>query len=253
VLGFDIPLEYEETDYASYFERARIMTDSIGIDLIPVSTNFRELDDWWEHCFVAGVASVMQLFKSFYRGGMLAGDYFQYHLDTKDILVGTSVFTDGWLGSDAFPIQHDGADKSRIEKVITLSEWPEALKHIRVCWQGLEKDRNCCRCQKCIQSILYFRCSGITESECFPLPLKGEDIATIRYQKNIYRVFSREIIDLARERGIQDPWVDALEDSLKPPTNVEKEMNATPSSQPGDGKGFQWDFLAYLRRYLTRT
>jgi hypothetical protein len=248
VLGFDIPLESENTDYASAFERARIMTDSIGIELIPVATNFRELGDWWEHAFATGLASVLHLFKSYHSGGMLAGDSQQYQLDTKEIAFGTSPFFDTWLGSDMFQIHQDGADKSRIQKVEALSEWPEAMRNIRVCWQGQRLDRNCCRCQKCICNMLLFRILERDIPQCFPLPLTEQDLRSIKYSDEAQRIASRKVVKTARDRGIRDSWVDALEDSLKPHVPEVKEASSTAPPQP-DGARWNnaWGILRKLR------
>jgi hypothetical protein len=225
VLGFDIPLRLEQADYKRAFERARIMTDSIGIELISVSTNFRELDDWWEHAFPSGLTSILKIFQGYYGGGMLASDSYQYHFNSKDISFGSNPFVDGWLGSGSFPIHHDGAEASRIEKIEALHSWPEAMQHIRLCWQGEQMDRNCCRCQKCIGSMLYFRVAGLPTPDCFPIPLEDEDIRSISYFDEPSRASSKRIIKMARDRGVHDSWVDALEDSLKLPP---QEMNTPP-------------------------
>ena len=129
VLGFDIPLEDEYTYYRNAFERSRIVTDSIGVELLSVATNFRALDDWWEFAYASALTSVQKLFQVHYSGGMLASGSSQYHINTAQIRFGSNPFIDGWLGSDAFPIFHDGADKTRLDKVNAVSQWPEALQH----------------------------------------------------------------------------------------------------------------------------
>lgn len=228
VLGFDIPLHLEQADYTRAFERARIMTDSIGIELISVSTNFRELDDWWEHAYPAGLTSVFKIFQGYYAGGMIASGSHKHHFNSDHFSFGSNPFIDGWLGSGSFSIHHDGADVSRFEKIKALSPWPEAMRHIRLCWQGEKMDRNCCRCQKCIGSMLYFRVAGLPTPECFPIPLEDEDIRSMTYFDEPSRASSQRIIRMARDRDIQDSWVDALEDSLNPPP---QETNKPPQAK----------------------
>ena len=228
VLGFDIPLRLEQADYKRAFDRARIMTDSIGIELISVSTNFRELDDWWEHAYPAGLASVFKIFQGYYAGGMIASGSHQHLFNSNHFTHGSIPFIDGWLGSGSFPIHHDGAEVSRIEKIKVLSPWPEAMQHIRLCWQGEKMDRNCCRCQKCIGSMLYFRVAGLPTPECFPIPLEDEDIRSMTHFNGASRASSQRIIRMARDRGIHDPWVDALDDSLKA---LPQETNTPPKAK----------------------
>jgi hypothetical protein len=215
VLGFDIPLGSEQGDYKSAFEKAKIMTDSIGIELISVVTNFRELDDWWEHAYPAGLASVEKLFQGYYAGGLIAGDSAQYNFNSAQIGFASNPFIDGWLGSRSFSVYHDGADKTRLDKVIAMKDWPEALKHVRICWQGDHLDRNCCKCQKCIGSMLYFLLAGIPIPECFPQPLQDDDIRSITYFDEASRASSQKIVRMAREQGITESWVQALEYSLR--------------------------------------
>jgi len=231
VLGFDIPLGSEQGDYKSAFEKAKIMTDSIGIELLSVVTNFRELDDWWEHAYPAGLASVEKLFQGYYAGGLIAGDSAQYNFNSAQIGFASNPFIDGWLGSRSFSVYHDGADKTRLDKVIAMKDWPEALKQMRICWQGVQMDRNCCKCQKCIMTMLYYRLAGLPIPECFPIPLEDDDIRYVKYHDEATRGFNRKLINMAKERGITESWVRALEDSLtvapketKPPVDNSRMM-----------------------------
>ena len=233
VLGFDIPLEYEETDYASYFERARVMTDSIGIDLIPVSTNFRELDDWWEHAYGTAIASVFHIFKNRFGGGMIASDFQQYNLDYRHVDYGSNVFIDPWLGGSDFKIHHDGSDRNRLQKIEAVVQWSEAMKHIRVCWQGDKYDRNCCRCSKCIVTSMRFRILGMQVPDCFPSPLTDDELRSIDFFNEAERVSIRRLVKDARDRGITDSWVDALEESLKPAAVAHTPVEPTKPLQDG--------------------
>ena len=241
VLGFDIPLESENTDYASAFERARIMTDSIGIDLIPVSTNFRELDDWWEHAYGTAIASVFHIFKNRFGAGMIASDFQQFNLDHREVHYGSNVFIDPWLGGAGFTIHHDGADRNRLQKIEAVAQWPEALKHVRVCWEGEKHDRNCCKCVKCITNIFRFKVLGLKIPDCFPAPPTDQGLRYLKYFNEGERQSIRRLIKDAEDRGIRDSWVDALEYSLKP-ARQDAEHDSTKDDLPRHG------FLKRLQR-----
>jgi len=213
VHGFDIPLE--DGAYRRASENARAMLLSIGMELIPVATNFRALGDDWEDAFGAALASCLGLLRGRFAAGVIASSYAYSYLT---IAYGSTPLADHLFSSRSFPIIHDGAGFTRLEKTRAVARWPEALERLRVCWEGAERDRNCCRCQKCITNIIYFRIAGVERLPCFPLALEDERIAAIPHRDAAMAESTRRLIAVARENGIRASWVEALEASLgKPP------------------------------------
>jgi hypothetical protein len=85
------------------------------------------------------------------------------------------------LSTDAFQIIHDGAGVDRIDKVRQISQWAEARQYVRVCWVGYQKDRNCCRCQKCVANILIIRLIGQGSFPAFPSDISDWEILRLKY------------------------------------------------------------------------
>ena len=48
------------------------------------------------------------------------------------------------MGNKYFSIIYDGAEERRIGKARLITQWSEAMKYLRVCWQGEQNDVNCC-------------------------------------------------------------------------------------------------------------
>jgi hypothetical protein len=128
---------------------------------------------------------------------------------------GSNPVTDGLLSSDAFKIVHDGASFTRIDKVNEIANWPEALRYLRVCWQGEQKDRNCGRCEKCIRTILNFRVLGFGLPSCFEQDVSDQQILALKGLDSVAIAFFSDILSAAKAASIRKPWVYALKKCLK--------------------------------------
>jgi hypothetical protein len=211
VHGFDIPLDQVDT-FSRAAERSQSMLDSLKIEFIPVATNFRELKLDWKDCFAAAAASCLSLFQGGYRNGLLGSS------EPYSSLVlpwGSNPVTDHLLSSESFRIIHDGAGFTRSEKIAEIARWPEAMRYLRVCWQGQRLDRNCGRCEKCIRTILNFRVNGIPLPESFDQDIGDLDILKIRGLNVPQLAELHQIASAARAAAISASWVRALERCIK--------------------------------------
>ena len=165
--GFDIWLD--EDNAASMYEGllggARTMLDSVGVACIPMSTNYHDLDTTWKHSHGSHLASGMHLLGARFDATMVADD--APH-SSQGRAGGDRPIGDPLLGREHFDVSSDGAEVLRYDKAALLSEWPEAMQHLRVCYQNPGSHTNCCRCQKCVRTILSFRVAGC------PLPPVGK-------------------------------------------------------------------------------
>jgi len=243
VQGFDIPLCDTYT-----FQRAasncKKMLKALSIQLITIATNFRELDNDWENSHGAAIASCLMLLGNGFSAGLIASS------EPYNNLVlpwGTNPVTDGLMSSDTFRIIHDGAAFTRSQKVRAISCWPQALRYMRVCWEGIEKDRNCGKCEKCIRTILNFRVAGLKLPPCFERDVTDEQISALRGLNPVQTAYFKEILSDARAACICEPWVGALQKCIK-----------RNQSTGGDNKS-RWrqiaktvGFRRRLRRLMTR-
>ncbi|HWP59923.1 MAG TPA: class I SAM-dependent methyltransferase [Candidatus Acidoferrales bacterium] len=207
VQGFDIPLN-QPYIFQRSLNRAKEMLDSLDVELIPVGTNFRELGLDWRHCFAAAAASCLSLFQKGHDAGLIASG------EPYSSLVlpwGSTPLTDHLLSSRSFEIVHDGAGFSRSEKVRVLAGWPEALRHLRVCWEGGQLDRNCGRCEKCIRTALNFRVNGMSLPESFQRDVTDAEIVRLRVSNRAQLSELKLILKAASEGSFsRESWAAAL-------------------------------------------
>lgn len=206
VHGFDIPLHQPEAFFRAA-QRASTMLNSVGpLPLIPMATNFREVVDvGWEEGHGVAIASALMMLQGGFRKGLIASGRSYDHLKLP---WGSTPLSDPCLSSQSFAIVHDGAAVDRFAKIEALLNWPEALEHLRVCWEGPVKDRNCCHCEKCIRNILAFRLAGAQPS-CFPESVSDRDIRRLRLRPSALDAMG-EILEVARKRQLRHSWVKAL-------------------------------------------
>lgn len=207
VHGFDIPLEQREVFDAAR-RKSQAILSSLGLDLIPVATNLRQIPQDWEDVFAAATASCLMLLQNGYDTGLI-GSSEPYH--SLVLPWGSNPVTDWMLSTPAFRIVHDGAAFSRIDKIRELAFWPEALKYLRVCWRGQQKDRNCGRCEKCIRTILDMRVVGLSLPECFEQDVSDSQILNLKKLNGPQRAEFNQILVAARAASINESWVRAVE------------------------------------------
>jgi hypothetical protein len=220
VHGFDIPLSDMEA-FAAAAARSERMLKSLGLELITIATNYREIDADWTCSHGAAIASCLHLFSTSFAEGLI-GQTFTYG-ELRYITEGVNALTDPLLSSDFFRIVPDGAAYKRSEKILTLSGWNEFLTDLRVCWEGPQKDRNCCACEKCMRNILTFRALGLGLPACFEHDIDDLQVRTLRLG-DPFRADIRYggLIKLADARGVTGPWLDILRKRLAAQRRAER-------------------------------
>ena len=158
-------------------------------------------------------ARCFRLFSRRFSEGLI-GQTFTYG-ELRHVAEGVNALTDPLLSSDSFQIVPDGAAFERADKIETMRDWDEFLRNARVCWQGPQKDRNCCRCEKCVRSILTFRALGLGLPPCFERDVSDQQIAALN-PGDVIRATIRyaDLGRLAQEHGAAGPWVGTLERTL---------------------------------------
>jgi hypothetical protein len=220
VHGFDIPLDQQEV-FAVAAKNSATMLSSIGMDLIPMATNFKEFrQDWidsygaqnWVDSHGAAIASCLIALQGGYSAGLIASSS-PYHRLT--LPWGSNPLTDPLFSSDSFRIVHDAASYIRREKIRAIAAWPEARRFLRVCYKGLQHDRNCGHCEKCIRTILSFRVMQLGLPECFERDVEDQQIEILEGLNGARLYYLEEILSLAQDSSIRDSWVSALEKCVK--------------------------------------
>jgi hypothetical protein len=212
VHGFDIPLADKET-FASAAARSTRILSSLGLDLFTVATNYRTIVADWDHSHAAAIASCLSLLSRDCTEGLI-GQTFTYR-ELRTVTEGVNALTDPLLSSDCFRIVPDGAAFKRSDKILAMRGWSEFLCDLRVCWEGPQKDRNCCNCEKCMRNILTFRVLGLGLPPCFERDIDDQQVRTLRLGDQARAdIRYGGVVRLAAERGVTGSWLRILEERL---------------------------------------
>jgi hypothetical protein len=116
------------------------------------------------------------------------------------------------LGSYGFTVIDDGGEFSRAEKVKVISEWPEAMQHLHVCFSAVSGGpHNCCRCEKCIRTMLAFRIAGCERPPAFPSEISDRQIREVRLGLSTRKKRWQQMAREASEAGLgQTGWARAI-------------------------------------------
>jgi hypothetical protein len=207
VHGFDIPLK-DRAGFAKAADHNRAMASSLGIPLFDVATTIRDLSLVWEHSYGAALAAALSIFSAGYGRGLIASSH-----QVKGNILGSHPETDPLFSSGSFEIVHDGAYVHKLDKSGVLKDWPEAMKHLRVCWEGKDPSVNCGCCEKCIRTILVFRAKGLFPS-CFSRDVSDEQVRTMKIPAANLNGTYIPLLNRLRESGIRGSWVTALEENV---------------------------------------
>ena len=186
------------------------MLDSLGLKLIRVATNFREINSHWGHCHGSAVASCLAIFQERFSFGLVAQT--MTYANNSISFEGVNPITDPLYSSDSFRLIPDGASDTRMAKMLSMRDWPEFLENVRVCWRHpTRKDENCCVCGKCVRTILQFRTAGMGLPPAFAQDVSDETIRRLRLGPRELRMTYEPILHEANRQGNDEPWVNALE------------------------------------------
>lgn len=175
VHGFDMPLSSERGN--RLFERAVAAVEPVakdaGVELITIRSNIREIDSetgFWVYQFHgAALASVAHALSGRIRRAIIgtSGGY-----DTLEPW-GSHPCTDSNFSSTQVQIVHDML-WPRFDKVKTIADWPVGMNHVRICNNHDQANMNCCRCNKCLRTMVMLLALGKLESaSSFPMKKIG--------------------------------------------------------------------------------
>lgn len=212
VHGFDVPLA-EGDGYQAALANARRLLDAVQVKAVSLTTNFRRQPlGYWEDDHGAALAAAMHLVDGRFAVALIAGGASYDHLRFP---WGSTPVTDPLFSSARQRIIHDACEAGRIDKCRGLLSWPEALRYLRVCWEGADRDRNCGRCEKCIRTMLAFRVAGGRDLPCFPGDVSDQAIAALRIRSSNLPTVRALIADAEAAGYGRSSWVQALREAAR--------------------------------------
>jgi len=213
--GFDIWLDQENAAsmYQGLLSNCQKMLDSLGVETVPMTSNFHDLPGVWAHNFGTHLLAGLHLLAGQFDWALI-GNSAPYTCLTRPW--GNHPTSDRYLGREHFCVDDDGGEALRWQKAQTLAAWPEAMRHLRVCFENPGSHLNCCRCEKCIRTILSFRVAGAAQPEAFPYPVTDRQTRRIHFAHADYDKLWAELIDGAYQRGLgRASWVGAARAAVR--------------------------------------
>ena len=179
VKGFDI-----EARNAALWERTLENISAIAaaenIDLLVVHTNIQGLAEpilSWDYIHGGCLAAV---------GLAVRGAFRQIYIPStfsvaEQVPWGSCLALDGHWSTEGTTFAHDGAEASRIDKVIwQIAQSPLALEHLRVCYENVKGSYNCGQCDKCLRTMISLYAAGaLDRSKTFPHSIDPELVSRI--------------------------------------------------------------------------
>lgn len=150
---------YESNDAQGQLEAFNLHLEAINniakeadIELIPVYTNVKSLEeDWefWRNEFQgAALAAVGHIFSKRITKVSIGSTFDIANLEPW----GSHPVIDTNFGSSYLRVHHDGAALSRLEKVKLIADWQVALDNAKVCFTNSPHQLNCGVCEKCVRT-----------------------------------------------------------------------------------------------------
>lgn len=209
--GLDVPLSAERA-FAIAYANADDTLKSINVPMVVIRTNWKtEGCTHWEMEFGTGVSTCLRNWQGVVDTALLGSDE-----DYLRIVMpwGGNPLTYAMLSSTGFKVVYDGGEFARSEKAEGIKDWEVGLRSLRVCWEGPITGHNCGKCEKCLRTKMNFLAVGTP----LPLSLPGmpttSQVFSIRAKASAQMALLYEILDIAKGRGINEPWVGALGWSL---------------------------------------
>lgn len=212
VHGFDIPL----TDHLAWqvaTDSSQRVLDELGVQLLRLRTNLRELPHDWNDCFVLALAGVANAVGAGFDGLVYGSDSRDY--ESPIIPWGSNPIGDRWCSSVRFPAFADGCEMSRADKLAVISNFQDVGRYLRVCWQTSAGGRNCGLCEKCLRTQLMFLASGLDIPECFLRRISPGDLRGIRLTKTSHEKNMSDVVALAEANNLNEWWLSELRDLLR--------------------------------------
>lgn len=166
VHGYDIKLS-DRRRAAAAEASLREIASALGIQAVTIRTNLREHPVFatadWEKTHGGALAAIGHLLRHTVGELVISASY-PYCYDNP---WGSHWNTDPLWSSSILKIVHFGADYWRAEKLRAIAGEDLVRRHLRVCWMNLSEQANCCRCEKCIRTMLVL--AGVGQLSDFPV------------------------------------------------------------------------------------
>jgi len=194
VHGFDISLTDNKL-YIRVEKNIQRIANYENVNVIKVKTNMREMLDRyvvWDYSHGSAMASIALALR---RG--LANVYFSGAIEPAMYEYGMHPKLDSLWSSEKMKIVHFGYKTLRINKVKFITNFKIARETLRVCWRNKYGEYNCCRCEKCLRTMIHLYVWGaLKDFKTFKNDIDLKLISKLRLGKSYIRYFTTALDEL---------------------------------------------------------
>lgn len=206
--GYDSDKPEEQLEaFHLHLEAINTVAKDAGIELIPVYTNVKSLEEDWE------------FWRNEFQGAVLAAVAYIFSKRVTKVSIGSTfdiASLEPWgshpvidlnFSNSYLQIHHDGVALSRLDKVKLISDWQVALDNVKVCFLNSSQQLNCGVCEKCIRTRTALLAIGkLDQAGAFQLDEIDEGLVSRRASIDDLYVEScyLELIDPLIEKGRGD-------------------------------------------------
>jgi hypothetical protein len=167
VQGFDVGVNDQKRLEDTRQHLTQVATET-GHRLILLKTNLREhpliREMEWTKAHGGALASASYTLPGIRRMIISASDS-----GLVFVPWGTHPEIDPLWSNEQLAIVHQGTEAGRVGKLKALADHPLVQRHLRVCWKNAGRQDNCCRCEKCIRTMLILdSLDKLASFEAFP-------------------------------------------------------------------------------------
>lgn len=225
-----------------------------GKNALIIRTNLREmLDpylDWGDMAHGPAMFCVAHLLSGVLGRVYIASSFFAA---PDDKYWGSHPALDPLWGSEGLSIVHDGLEHIRFGKLQVIADEKVVQQNLRVCWENQGGAYNCCRCEKCIRTMVCLTALGRLQAfKTFHEPLNLEVVSRMFFHNVSILANIRASMDALEQQPGQEALLSVLRQSIS-------SFEARPAGSAHGGAAFliralkQFPFLYRIARWTTFT
>jgi hypothetical protein len=212
VRGFDIRHD-DEVRFRAFEPGLRKIAATMGCRLVVVRTNLRLNPLFapfnWEMTHGGALAAVGHMLRGTIDRLWISASFPRVHQRPW----GTSARTDPLWSSECLQVYHVGDEMWRSEKLAEIAHFPLVQKYLRVCWENRSAHGNCCRCEKCVRTMLSLSVLGTLDG--FPaFASRGGLAKCVRSLGSINELY-RPVYESFLGRGLDKGVEEEIENMLR--------------------------------------
>ena len=145
---------------------------------------------------------------------------------------GSHPMLDPLWSTEQVEIIHDGAEKTRWQKLESLLDSPIVRRHLHSCWEYRGGEYNCGHCSSCLHIMAFLRLHGVADQfPTYPLPLDLDELAHMPVHAPSSNYFRGLLLQEVESKGADPELARALRTSLSADPGADIVFGTTPEAR----------------------